>query len=568
MSSVYPAPKIKHEARKTDKQPHGPPAKDTVLSQGAKNPGQQRESNKKARPGDRGSRPGAATTSIALPSLTRSSVYEPSLKGLRPKAKGKRRLAAVALASVRHIESFMPVQPGDAPEPVRPASFSHIKALQRSPMRFPAPALQPAKLISGAAAAPAQAPQRAAAATASHKSARAAAAPAGASIPAPPTAAPWQDNRKSLSGSRTEPLWHQLFSPESKGGPADSKAESKNEAALALSATARSHSAYDWASAGDIDVEDLTASRVRRKPIEPVQKRYWMWQAVEGVFLSKTFARSLAAVTILLFASTVDVPWKDWLNRQASNIKEPIVAAMDQFSKPLKERAAFEISDDFTSGVDNWVSSNALNVDAAGWLTMSQGLALNEATTDLTDYRLDFDAKIQSKAVGWVVRAPDTENFYEFKLFQGGTASNPTYSLARYSMIDGARTLVAEGIEAPAHLVKADDFNRISMRVVGESVTTLINGWGVDHWRDDAIERGGVGLIADAGESALIREMTVSGNDDTWGLILYGAIESMHSVQEFFGQGQAPAVILFYRPGGMTAGAAPVFLLQGAPASL
>jgi len=179
-------------------------------------------------------------------------------------------------------------------------------------------------------------------------------------------------------------------------------------------------------------------------------------------------------------------------------------------------------------------------------------------------YAVDFDAKIQSRAVGWVVRAPDTKNFYEFKLFQGGSEANPTYSLARYSMLDGVKTLVAEGIEAPAHLVKSDDFNRISMRVVGANVTTLINGWGVDHWRDGQLKRGGVGLIADAGESALIRQMTVSGNDDTWGLILYGAIESMHSVQEFFGGGEAPAAILFYRPGGMTGGQ-PAFLLQGPP---
>jgi hypothetical protein len=100
------------------------------------------------------------------------------------------------------------------------------------------------------------------------------------------------------------------------------------------------------------------------------------------------------------------------------------------------------------------------------------------------------------------------------------------------------------------------------MRVVGENVTTLINGWGVDHWRDGQIERGGVGLVADAGESALIKKMSVTGNDDTWGLILYGAIESMHSVQELFGRGEAPAMIVFYRPGGM-ASAQPVFLLQG-----
>ena len=546
------------------------------MSNGEKKTGRQREydANATLRLSVRGLRPGAATTSIALPSLTRGSVYEPSLQELRPAKIGARKLSAVALTGLKHSEALLPIDPGVECKTVRPASFSQIKALQRAPVRFPAANLQPAKLLAaGAAAVPAPAP------AAAPKSApverpilplprRAAAAAAGASIPAPPMTPPWDDGRrKSLSGTRSEPLWHALFSPESDllTGDRNKASTDSQTSKLRKSATVKSHSAFDWASAGDIDVEGLTASRTPRNRVKPVaRKRYWMWQTVEGVFLSRTFARSLAAVTILLFASTVDVPWRDWLNRQAGNIKQPIATAMDQLSKPIQERAAFQITDEFTNGVEHWTSSRRLNVDPAGWLNMQQGLALNSATTGLTDYRLDFDAKIQNRAVGWIVRAPDTKNFYEFKLFQGGTAANPEYSLARYSMLDGVKTLVAEGIEAPSHLLRPDDFNRISVRVVGESVTTLINGWGVDHWRDGALERGGVGLIADAGESALVRKMTVSGNDDTWGLILYGAIESVRSVQEFFGQGPAPAMILFYRPGGMmTASTAPVFLIQG-----
>ena len=74
--------------------------------------------------------------------------------------------------------------------------------------------------------------------------------------------APWEDHRKeSLTGTRSEPLWHQLFSPDSK---TDSKTDSTEEKPLArLAATARSHSAFDWGTAGDIDVEDLTASRTQ-----------------------------------------------------------------------------------------------------------------------------------------------------------------------------------------------------------------------------------------------------------------------------------------------------------------
>jgi hypothetical protein len=537
------------------------------LSNGDNKTGRHREYDATAtqRLSVRGTRPGAATTSIALPSVTRGSVYEPSLRDLRPEKSGVRRLTAVALTGIRQSESLLPIHPGVELERVKPASFSHIKALQRTAVRYPAANLQPAKLIDARSA-----PVQAAKPVLKAKAARAAAGgPAGGSIPMPPMTTPWEDNaRKSLTGSRSEPLWHALFSPDSNLNGAEKNEESKEipAATLRKSATVRSHSAFDWGSAGDIDLEGLTASRpTRQRAKQPVRKRYWMWQTVEGVFLSKTFARSLAAITILLFASTVDVPWNEWVKRLANNVKQPIAAAMDQMSKPIQERAAFQITDEFTNGVENWTSTRRLNVDPAGWLKMQQGLALNSATAGLTDYRLDFDAKIQNKAVGWVVRAPNTSNFYEFKLVQSGTTENPEYSLARYSMLDGARTLIADGIQAPSHLMRPDDFNRISVRVIGESVTTLINGWGVDHWRDSAIPRGGVGLIADAGESALVRKMTVSGNDDTWGLILYGAIESMRSVQDLFGQSPAPAMILFYRPGGMltTPATTQAFLVQG-----
>ena len=132
-------------------------------------------------------------------------------------------------------------------------------------------------------------------------------------------------------------------------------------------------------------------------------------------------------------------------------------------------------------------------------------------------------------------------------------------------MIEGVKSAVSQPVEVPAHLAKADDFNRISVRVVGDQITTLVNGWGVDFWRDERIPQGGVGLLAEAGESALIRKISVTGNDDTWGLILYGAMESMRSVEGFFSGGEgAPAAVFFYQPGAELVHPQPL-LIQGRP---
>lgn len=58
-----------------------------------------------------------------------------------------------------------------------------------------------------------------------------------------------------------------------------------------------------------------------------------------------------------------------------------------------------------------------------------------------------------------------------------------------------------------------------------------MNGWGVDFWRDGRFERGGVGLFAGAGESAVVSRLTLTGNDDSWGLFLYGTVETIRSVR-------------------------------------
>lgn len=503
-----------------------------------------------------------------MPQLRDSGVLGPSLKELRPSTDTPKRFSAVSLPNLKHSDILLPLQPALDRERLRPASFPNIKAARRPSLRLPTESLTPVKLVTRASL-PARKPARAAAAAAPAE-ARAESAPApaprvfdppapqarpaGASIPEPalmplpPQEAEPDSDSRLLRRTHNEPLWHSLFSP---AGDRKRAEKAPLPGAAREAYVRRSKGGFDWGNAGNIEIDDLTDSKTESTQLPPANpaRRIWFWQAIEGVFLSRTFARSLAVVTIALFASTLDMPWRDWMQKQAARVKTPIMAALTQLSKPIEERAAFFIVDDFTSGMDNWLSSSKLDVDPAGWLTVGEGLALRGDTTQLQDYRFDFDAKIQSNAVGWLVRAPDKMNYYAFKLHQGGTEKAPIFSLSRFSMIDGVKSVSAARIDVPAHLARLDDFNRISVRVIGDNVTTLLNGWGVDFWTDEQLPRGGVGLLADAGEQALVRKMTVSGNDDTWGLLLYGALESMHSVREFFSDGSAnPAMLMFQRP--------------------
>lgn len=495
-----------------------------------------------------------AAQALAGPARAVDTVVRPHLDSLRSRSRAPRNLISKQLPDLQSTDDLLPIEPSLERSPLRPASFPHIKALSRSPLRVPRTRLEPAKLVDAACLPPLPSPARAARAVAA---AEAAVRRSRENLPAPvPTPSPAQPAQQvNLSKTANEPLWHALFSPEAQEArrssvvePAAAPVQARSERSLSASRHDLRESGLDWGSAGDISVDGLTSSR-ESVVIEEPPKRIWFWQAIEGVFLSKAFSRGLAAVMAVMFASTLNVEWSEWVGNRMATVRQPIANAMAQLSQPVRERAAFFIVDDFSRGVDHWKNNVSLAVDPAGWIKVGQGLALHGDTDRLRDYRLDFDAKIQSEAVGWVVRAPDTNNYYGFKLKTSGTASSPGYALQRYSMIDGVRSAIAKPIELASDLPKVGDFNRISVRVVGDKITTLVNGWGVDYWQDERLPQGGVGLLADAGESALVRKMTVSGNDDTWGLILYGAMESMESLKTFVGGSEAaPAMILFYRP--------------------
>ena len=54
----------------------------------------------------------------------------------------------------------------------------------------------------------------------------------------------------------------------------------------------------------------------------------------------------------------------------------------------------------------------------------------------------------------------------------------------------------------------------------GDRITTVIEDRGVDSFSDSRLASGGVGFLADKGESGLLHSLTVSGNDDSTGHFL------------------------------------------------
>jgi hypothetical protein len=200
---------------------------------------------------------------------------------------------------------------------------------------------------------------------------------------------------------------------------------------------------------------------------------------------------------------------------------------------PLHERAAFAWNERFDDGFTHWVHASALEPDRSGAIRV-QGLAMHEKTTTLRNYDVNFSARIQKRSIGWVVRAEGLENFYVFKLSdRGRSPAGRKFDLTRYPVVAGGAPARSEMETVPLVLRVADnDFLEVTVRVAEDQILTSVNGYGVDAWKHPKRKTGGIGLLAENGESFLVKSLTISGNEDFLGLFLWGAEETFRSVRK------------------------------------
>jgi hypothetical protein len=130
-------------------------------------------------------------------------------------------------------------------------------------------------------------------------------------------------------------------------------------------------------------------------------------------------------------------------------------------------------------------------------------VSLLRASGDLSDYRVEFESAIQSKAAGWVYRAKDPQNFYVSKLEIQKPGTEPAAVVAHYAVINGEE-LARTRVPLPSGS-GADAVYKIRFQAVGNRFTTWVQDQKVDDWTDDRIKAGGAGLYSEDGERAALR---------------------------------------------------------------
>ena len=117
-----------------------------------------------------------------------------------------------------------------------------------------------------------------------------------------------------------------------------------------------------------------------------------------------------------------------------------------------------------------------------------------------SDYRLEMEGQIETKAIGWIFRAADPKNFYVTKLEIVKPGLEPTIALVRFAVINGEEQVRAQ---IPVALkVRRDTVFKIRFDAVGSRFTTYLQGEKIDEWTDDRVKTGGVGLYNERGEAA------------------------------------------------------------------
>ena len=199
----------------------------------------------------------------------------------------------------------------------------------------------------------------------------------------------------------------------------------------------------------------------------------------------------------------------------------------------ITPRAAFLMEDDFGGGAgDGWQVPHSLVADESGGVRV-EGLVLHRETMELSSYRMDFEAKLSSGGVGWVIGAQDNENYHLYKLEKSAPRSENPYRVVHYPVVGGeadtTKTVSAEvSLELNEHVV-----HRFSVRVREGRVITLINGQSVDYWVPREWKAGGIGFFGNKGESSLIYYVTAYSNQDFLGLSLAVTLDAIRSLQVF-----------------------------------
>lgn len=143
--------------------------------------------------------------------------------------------------------------------------------------------------------------------------------------------------------------------------------------------------------------------------------------------------------------------------------------------------------------IDDWANS----------ARSKRHISVLSGSAKLSDYRLEFQAQIQTKAIGWIFRGLNPRNYYVTKLEVVTPGLQPTIALVHFAVIDGQDE---NRVVVPLPLkVRIDTTYKVRFDAIGNHFTTWVQDQKVDEWTDNRLGSGGVGFFSERDEQAAMQ---------------------------------------------------------------
>jgi hypothetical protein len=204
--------------------------------------------------------------------------------------------------------------------------------------------------------------------------------------------------------------------------------------------------------------------------------------------------------------------------KPAAGFAHAIQTQLASFRQSMAERAAIALDEDFRSGLDDWNSRSGepaeWSYDAAGFVKPG-ALALYAPSEPLSDYQMQFLGMINQKALSWVVRASDFDNFYVIKLVERKSGPLPEIVLTRYAVIQGK---ARDRVDTPVRInARSDMLYLVRMDIRGDDFALWLQNQMIDNWSEPRLPHGGVGFFTAHDEESSLRWLQVTHQYDMLG---------------------------------------------------
>ena len=130
-------------------------------------------------------------------------------------------------------------------------------------------------------------------------------------------------------------------------------------------------------------------------------------------------------------------------------------------------------------------------------------ISVLSGSAKLSDYRLEFQAQIESKAIGWIFRGLNPRNYYVTKLEVVTPGLEPTVALVHFAVVDGQDE---DRVVVPLPMkVRVDTVYKIRFEAFGNHFTTWVQDQKIADWTDSRFGSGGVGFFSERDEKAALQ---------------------------------------------------------------